>query len=125
MDRMQFEAAQANVPSSVGPDGTRFYANGATGFFSDLLGSNMPKPAPRTIAEMKAVTPFLEQVIDGVTVVAFANGAVLTDKSAAFNVPEWVTHRNQIASKVDEHGVRFYADGAVYQEPLVQPKESQ
>jgi hypothetical protein len=53
------------------------------------------------------------------------NGAVLTDNSESFSQPEWVTHRNQIASKVTEYGVRLYADGAVYQEPLVQPKESQ
>jgi hypothetical protein len=101
------------------------YANGATGFFADLLGSGSPKPQPRTIDELKAVTPWTDQVVDGVTVVSFVNGAVITDNSVSFSQPEWIRHRAEVASKVNENGIRSYADGAVFQEPLYQQQESQ
>jgi hypothetical protein len=125
VERMNFEAGITNVASTLGSDGTRLYANGATGFFADLLGTSMPKPALRTVAEFKEVTPWAEKVVDGVTVVAFANGVVLTDESVAYSQPIWVSHRERVPFKIDENGVRFYADGAVFLEPAFQPKESQ
>lgn len=125
IDRMQFELSQANVPSTVAVDGARMYANGATGFYADLMGTNGPRPEPRTISELKAVTPWTDQVVDGVTVITFVNGAVITDDSASFSQPEWIRHQAEVASKVDENGFRIYATGAVFQEPLYSQQESQ
>jgi hypothetical protein len=50
---------------------------------------------------------------------------VFAAESDRFMTPPWVAHRDNVANVVDENGRRIYADGAVFQEPLVQPTEGQ
>lgn len=125
VDRMTFESHMADVPSTLGSDGARLYANGATGYFSDLLGSNDPKPYPSTVDGLKATTPWVEKVVDGVTVMAFVNNAVINDSSVSFGQPIWASHREMVPNKVDENGVRRYATNAVFVEPAFQPSDTQ
>ena len=94
----------------------------------DLIGSDRTKSAalPTTVAELKKVKPWVEKTVDGVTSIVFFDNTIVPDTSVSFGQPEWLQHRVQVASKIDENGVRIYADNAIFpDEPLFQSKDSQ
>lgn len=125
VDRFLFENATANVPSTQNAYGTRLFADGSTGYYADLLGTDRPEPPAANVEELKQVRQWGERIVEGVSVIAFADGSVLYDPSVNFTVPAWVSHRDAVPNRLNENGVRVYADGAVFMEPAYQPGDTQ
>jgi len=125
VDRGQFEERSANLSKSWDPSVGMVSADGSVGFFGDLLGADMPRPVIGSVEELKSSRPWVERVVDGVTVMALVDGSVVIDSSVAFAEPDWVTHRNNVSNQTNENGFRVYADNMVFLEPAVLPKDGQ
>jgi hypothetical protein len=76
-ERYLGELAMQSVPSAEAPDGARVYANGAIGWFRDLVGSSGPQPPLRTIEDHQKDVPWIEAGSEGARMVIFADGAVM------------------------------------------------
>jgi len=125
VDRGQFEERSANLLKSWDPSVGMVSADGSVGFFGDLLGADMPRPVIGSVEELKSSRPWVERVVDGVTVMALVDGSVVIDSSVAFAEPDWVTHRSNVSNQTDENGFRVYADNMVFLEPAVLLKDGQ
>jgi hypothetical protein len=113
LDRYNFEMGVLNSAMATTRDGSRMYANGAVGFFKDLLGSNPPAlPEVVTAEEFKSVMAWTEMMVESKSVVVFANGAVFNDGSLSAE-PEWSRHAQSVPSSSDGSSA-VYADGTVF-----------
>lgn len=113
LERFKFEMAVGPTAMTSTASGARMYANGAVGFFRDLLGSNPPvSPVITTAEEYKSVMGWTEMAVGSELVVLFANGAIFNDGSLA-SEPEWSRHARTVASSYNGSDPVF-ADGAVF-----------